>query len=106
MTGVTDDTTCDCLTAERSVVRLLGATCNTPVGVHATAAPSELAQADRLRRACRTARAGSATSWRCRHPHGAGLVGHHVAERLRAAGADELLAEAERAGGRRIAFSA
>ena len=30
------------------------------------------------------------------HPHGEGLVGNHVAERLRAAGADELLAEAER----------
>ena len=28
--------------------------------------------------------------------HAVGLIGNHVAERLRAAGADELLAEAER----------
>jgi hypothetical protein len=31
------------------------------------------------------------------HPHGVDLVGRHVVERLRAAGAGELLAEAERA---------
>jgi porphobilinogen deaminase len=30
------------------------------------------------------------------HPDGAGMIGHHVAERLRSAGADELIAEAER----------
>ena len=29
-------------------------------------------------------------------PRAAGFIGRHVAERLRAAGADELLAEAER----------
>ena len=37
MTARHDDTDCDCLMEERDVVRLLGATCNTPIGVHATA---------------------------------------------------------------------
>ena len=35
LTGVTETPTA-CLTEERDVVRLLGATCNTPIGVHAT----------------------------------------------------------------------
>ena len=95
MTGVTDDTTQACLSAERNVVRLLRATCNTPVGVHAQ---GELEGTLRL-----TAFIGLPDGSRWMRDelempflHGEGVIGHHVAERLRAAGADELLAEAER----------
>ena len=90
MTGVTEDTDADCLREERDVVRLLGATCNTPIGVHATAVFE--------RSITLTAFVGLPDGSRwirdefdMPHPHGAGLIGHHVAERLRAAGADELL---------------
>ena len=95
MTGVTEDTDRDCLNEERDVVRLMGATCNTPIGVHATAVFE--------RSITLTAFVGlpDGSRWirdelEMPHRHGAGLIGHHVAERLRAAGADELLAEAER----------
>jgi len=95
MTGETRDVTPECFMAERNVVRLLGATCNTPIGVHATAV---LEQSIRL-----SAFVGlpDGSHWirdelEMPHPHGSGLIGHSVAERLRAAGADELLAEAER----------
>jgi hydroxymethylbilane synthase len=95
MTGVTEDTDRDCLHEERDVVRLLDATCNTPIGVHATAVFEE---SIRL-----TAFVGlpDGSRWirdelEMPHPHGVGLIGHHVAERLRAAGAGELLGEAER----------
>jgi hydroxymethylbilane synthase len=91
MTGVTTDTDGDCLREERDVVRLLGATCNTPIGVHATAVSEEWIRL--------TAFVGrpDGSRWirdelELPHPHGAGLIGHNVAERLRAAGADELLA--------------
>jgi hydroxymethylbilane synthase len=96
MTGVTDDTTEDCLREERTVVRLLGATCNTPIGVHAVATLGTSISV--------TAFVGlpDGSHWirdelEMPHPHGVDLVGRHVAERLRRAGADELLAEAERA---------
>jgi hydroxymethylbilane synthase len=95
MSGVTEDTDRDCLHEERDVVRLLDATCNTPIGVHATAVFEE---SIRL-----TAFVGlpDGSRWirdelEMPHPDGVGLVGHHVAERLRAAGAGELLGEAER----------
>ena len=95
MSGVTDDTTRDCLTEERSVVRLLRATCNTPIGVHAV----NTGDTFRL-----TAFIGlpDGSRWirdelELPYPHAASLIGVHVAERLRHAGADELLAEAERA---------
>jgi hydroxymethylbilane synthase len=95
MTGVNEDTDADCLREERDVVRLLDATCNTPIGVHATAVfEKSIAM---------TAFVGlpDGSRWirdelEMPHPDGTGLIGHHVAERLRAAGADELLAEAER----------
>jgi hydroxymethylbilane synthase len=96
MTGVTDDVTGDCLGEERSVVRLLGATCNTPIGVHATASCERsigLVAFIGLPDGSRWIR----DDLEMPHPHGVDLVGRHVAERLRGAGAEELLAEAERA---------
>ena len=84
-----------CLVEERNVVRLLGATCNTPIGVHATGSEEgsmKLTAFVGLPDGSRWVRDElelpflDATS----------LIGNNVAERLRAAGADELLAEAER----------
>ena len=84
------------LTEERNVVRLLRATCNTPIGVHASGSMDESLRL--------TAFIGlpDGSRWirdELAMPllHGTGLISHHVAERLRSAGADELLAEAERA---------
>jgi hydroxymethylbilane synthase len=95
MTGVTADTTNECFRAERTVVRLLQATCNTPIGVYSTAVCEESITL--------TAFVGlpDGSHWirdelEMSHPHGEGLISHNVAERLRAAGADELLDEAER----------
>ena len=95
MTGVTENTDGECLIEERHVVRLLEATCNTPIGVHATAVCE--------RSITMTAFVGlpDGSRWirdelELPHPQGAATIGHRVAERLRAAGADELLAEAER----------
>jgi hydroxymethylbilane synthase len=79
---------------ERRFVHLLGASCRTPVGAYATEADGEL----RL-----TAFVGlpDGSRWirdELRMPHDAipDRLSLHVAERMRAAGADELLAEAER----------
>jgi hydroxymethylbilane synthase len=90
MTAVTEDTDRDCLHEERDVVRLLGATCNTPIGVHATAVFEKSITL--------TAFVGvpDGSRWirdelEMAHPDGVGTIGHAVAERLRAAGADELL---------------
>ena len=95
MTGVTEDTGAGCLREERDVVRLLGATCNTPVGVHATAVSERSITVQAF------VGLPDGSHWirdalEMPHPRGVGLIGHHVAERLHAAGADELLAEAER----------
>jgi hydroxymethylbilane synthase len=93
---LTDFTTQACLTEERNVVRSLGATCNTPIGVHAVKTDDD---AMRL-----TAFVGlpDGSRWirdELEMPflHATSLVGLNVAERLRGAGAAELLAEAERA---------
>jgi hydroxymethylbilane synthase len=84
-----------CLVEERNVVRLLGATCNTPVGVHATGH-----EEGSLRL---TAFVGlpDGSRWirdELEMPFldAASLISYNVAERLRAAGAEELLEEAER----------
>ena len=93
--GLIDSTTEACLTEERTVVRLLRATCNTPIGVHAVGSDGATLKL--------TAFVGlpDGSRWirdELEMPflHATGLIGHNVAERLRAAGADELLAEAER----------
>jgi hydroxymethylbilane synthase len=84
-----------CLVEERNVVRLLGATCNTPIGVHATGH-----EEGSLRL---TAFVGlpDGSRWirdELEMPFldAASLISYNVAERLRAAGAEELLEEAER----------
>jgi hydroxymethylbilane synthase len=94
MFGVNPDTTPDCLHEERSVVRLLGATCDTPIGAHATLAEEVLSLTAfvGLSDGSRWIRDELEMPW----PHGVDLLGRHVADRLIAAGAEELLAEAER----------
>ena len=94
--GLTDSTTEACLTEERIVVRSLGATCHTPIGVHATRTGDD---AMRL-----TAFVGlpDGSRWirdelELPFMDATGLLGLNVAERMLAAGAAELLAEAERA---------
>jgi hydroxymethylbilane synthase len=85
-----------CLTEERVVVRQLGATCNTPIGVHAVKTPEDMLRLTAfvgLPDGSRWIRDELAMPF----PDATSLIGLHVAERMRAAGADELLAEAERA---------
>jgi hydroxymethylbilane synthase len=93
--GLIDFNVQACLTEERTVVRQLGATCNTPIGVHAVKTPDDTLKL--------TAFVGlpDGSRWirdELEMPflHATSLIGLNVAERLRAAGADELLAEAER----------
>jgi hydroxymethylbilane synthase len=95
MYGVKHDFKDHELSEERSVVRLLEATCNTPIGVHAVATGEESI--------AMTAFVGlpDGSRWirdelEMSLPDGIDLLGRHVAERMRSAGADELLAEAER----------
>jgi hydroxymethylbilane synthase len=91
---LTDRNALACLTAERAVVRALDATCHTPIGAH-----------------CVTAGEGVRLTVFVGLPDGSrwirdeldgdtedpAALGEAVGERLRAAGAAELLAEAERA---------
>jgi hydroxymethylbilane synthase len=93
--GVKIDFTDICLHEERAAVRLLGATCNTPIGVHAVARGEDSISL--------TAFVGlpDGSRWirdelEMEYPDAVDLIGRHVAARLRGAGADELLAEAER----------
>jgi hydroxymethylbilane synthase len=94
--AVSDLTATECLMLERAVVRRLGATCHTPIGVHAVGRfPDEF----RL-----TAFVGlpDGSRWirdELRSPDDtvSDALGLWVADRLLAAGAAELLAEAERA---------
>jgi hydroxymethylbilane synthase len=93
--GLTDFTVQVCLTEERDVVRSLGATCHTPIGVHA------VRTGDDALRLIAFVGLPDGSHWirdelEMPFPHAASLVGLHVAERLSKAGAAELLAEAER----------
>jgi hydroxymethylbilane synthase len=91
---LTDRDALACLTAERAVVRALDATCHTPIGAHCVTAGAGL----RL-----TVFVGlpDGSRWIRDELDGAAAdpsaLGAAVGERLRAAGAAELLAEAERA---------
>jgi hydroxymethylbilane synthase len=91
--AITDAQAFACLLAERALARELGASCHTPLGAHALAADD-----GRLRlRAWAGLPDGSA--WVSDEllgafEHAEGL-GHEVAERMRSAGAGELLGRAE-----------
>jgi hydroxymethylbilane synthase len=91
--GLADHEAVGCLTAERAVVRALEATCHTPIGAHA------VKEGDRLRL---TAFVGmpDGSHWIRDELDGTAddpsALGVAVGERLLAAGAAELLAEAER----------
>ena len=95
--ALTDAAALACLTAERALVVGLEATCNTPVGAHAEVRVGELSLTAYAGLAdgshwIRDSLAGDAAD-----PVG---LGHEVAERMRAAGAGEILAAAEVALGR------
>jgi hydroxymethylbilane synthase len=91
LAGLSDPLASVCVGAERELVRALGASCNTPVGAHARPGAGgaiELAAWIGL---------PDGSAWmsdRLRGDAGAGL-GRAVADRLTAAGARELLREAE-----------
>jgi hydroxymethylbilane synthase len=88
LTALGDPVTTACVTAERELVRALGATCNTPVGAHAV--PRNRDGELELR-----AWAGrpDGSAWVADHLCGrAQGLGAEVADRLRAAGAAEILA--------------
>ena len=93
--ALTDFTTDALLREERNVVRLLRATCNTPIGVHAAGSEEGSLKL--------TAFLGlpDGSRW-IRHElempflDATSLISFNMAEDLRRAGADELLAEAER----------
>ena len=93
---LTDRAALTALTAERALVTALGATCNTPSARTPPWSGDDGSALDRVRRACRTAPTGSATS-SSGAPGDPAALGRAVAERLEAAGARELLDEAERA---------
>ena len=92
---LTDRVALTALTAERAVVTALGATCNTPIGVHGSTAGDAL----RL-----TAFVGlpDGSHWIRDELDGdaddPAALGQEVARRLETAGARDLLAQAERAG--------
>ncbi len=88
--GVRDAAATSCVTAERELVHALGASCHTPVGAYATLAGMEL----ELRGWVGLPDGSRWISDRLTGPP-AGL-GRAVAERMLAAGAREILAEAER----------
>jgi hydroxymethylbilane synthase len=91
LTTVNDPDTHRCVQAERDVVRALGASCNTPVGVHAASRGEELVLSAWLGLT-------DGSHWIADQVMG---PGDHVAgalvERLEAVGAMELLRAAERA---------
>jgi hydroxymethylbilane synthase len=80
-----------CVNAERDLVHALGASCNTPVGAHARAR-----QDGRLELAAWIGLPDGSAWLRDSVQGKPGTVGGACAERLRAAGADALLAQAER----------
>jgi len=88
---VIDPVTTACLDAERTLVHALGASCHTPVGAHAVAIDAEVVEL--------TGWVGlpDGTAWlRDRVSGPPAQAGLRCAERMLAAGARELLAQAER----------
>jgi hydroxymethylbilane synthase len=91
--ALSDPATEQALFIERTIVRQLGATCHTPIGVHA------VEEAEHSYSVTAFVGLPDGSKWIRDELRGddADIVALHVAERLRAAGAAELLAEAERA---------
>ena len=92
--SLTDRDALTCLTAERALVQALDATCHTPIGAHAVADGDELRMAAFVglpdgSRWIRDELAGD--------PGEPAVLGAAIGERMRAAGAAELLAQAEQA---------
>jgi hydroxymethylbilane synthase len=88
---VNDPDTAACVTAERDLVRRLGASCNTPVGAFAS-----VLEDGRLELRAWAGLPDGAAWVSDRGCGSAGEIGVAVAERMLAAGAGELLARAER----------
>ena len=90
---LTDRAALTCLTAERALVHALGASCHTPIGAHAVTTEGAL-------RLCAFVGLPDGSQWIRDELEGVSsepaALGAAVGERLVAAGADELLAEAER----------
>ncbi len=96
---VRDQLATACLGAERTLVHALGASCNTPVGAHARPLPGQAQRQGQLELEL-VAWVGlpDGSAWLSDRVTGpAGAVGARCAERMLAAGAAELLAQAERA---------
>ncbi len=91
--AIGDETALRELTAERAAVALLGATCATPIGVHARVA-GRGGSRSRPSSACPTAASGSATGSRA-GATGSAAAGALLAERLLGAGARDILDRAE-----------
>ena len=92
--ALTDLDALACLTAERAVVRGLEATCNTPIGAHAVTAGDDLRLAVFVGLPDGSHWIRDELDGAAGDPAGLGAA---VGERMLAAGAAELLAEAERA---------
>ncbi len=92
LAGAHDASAAACLTAERQVVRALGASCNTPVGVHA-----QRAARDELEITAWLGLPDGAQWIADRAVGGAGAVAARLVARLESVGARELLAAAEAA---------
>jgi hydroxymethylbilane synthase len=91
LTGVTDRPAMACVAAERQLVHALGASCNTPVGAHARTLPD-----GRLALAAWVGLPDGSEWLRDEVTGEAAVVGPKCAERMLAAGAAGLLAQAER----------
>jgi hydroxymethylbilane synthase len=90
LSGVADPVSMACLTAERELVRALGASCNTPVGAHARALED-----GRLELAAWVGLPDGSAWLRDAVSGAPDAVGSECARRLVAAGAAELLERAE-----------
>jgi hydroxymethylbilane synthase len=92
-TALTDHHALTCLTAERGLVHALDASCHTPIGAHAVTTDGAL-------RLCAFVGLPDGSQWIRDEREGSAsepaALGAAVGERLLAAGAGELLAEAER----------
>ena len=91
--SLTDRSALTCLTAERALVQALGATCHTPVGAHATLDGNALRVTSFVGLPDGSRWVRDELEGDTREP---AALGNAVAERMTAAGAAELLAEAER----------